>query len=226
MGNEVSRLIASEFQGRATLELVVGRGDPIDSLRKCDVVIDFSSPQAALELVRDWQSINVLNLPALVVGSTGWKIDERRELEDLAQKTAVLMSSNFSTGVLAVLEILRNASPVLEKLGYTPVLVETHHRHKKDAPSGTAIAMQRAVAPAGPGNVQTHSVRAGEVIGDHELTLYGPGDHITIGHFAQDRSIFARGAIEAAIWLAEKNKTPAVGMGLIGIETFFKERYL
>ena len=160
-------------------------------------------------------------LPAFVVASTGWTLDERKVLEELAAKTAVLMSSNFSTGVLALMEILKAASPLLEKLGYSPVLVETHHKHKKDQPSGTALSLQRVIAPAGPGNIPTHSIRAGEIIGAHAVTYYGPGDHIVLGHFAQDRSIFARGAIQAALWLSERKGRPSGG--LIGIDSFFKE---
>jgi 4-hydroxy-tetrahydrodipicolinate reductase len=121
---------------------------------------------------------------------------------------------------MALLHFLKSASPLLEKLGYTPVVTETHHKHKKDMPSGTAISIQRAIAPAGPGNVQTHSVRAGEIIGDHEVTFYGPGDHLTFGHFAQDRSIFARGAIDCALWLSSKKGQT----GLFSIEDFFKTK--
>jgi 4-hydroxy-tetrahydrodipicolinate reductase len=140
------------------------------------------------------------------------------------------MSSNFSTGVQALLAVLRAHAPLLEKLGYAPVIVETHHRHKKDAPSGTALSLQRAISPAGPGNLQTHAVRAGEVVGDHEVIFYGPGDHLTFGHFAQDRSVFARGAIEAALWLASRSARldapPVSGSSpILGMEQFFQERY-
>ena len=68
--------------------------------------------------------------------------------------------------------------------------------------------------------MQTHSIRAGEIIGDHEVTFYGPGDHITLGHFAQDRSIFARGAIEVALWIASRGKHP---QGIMSLEEYFKE---
>ncbi len=222
MGQLVSKLLAEEFTRDATFAAQADRGGAIDSLLGVDVVIDFSTPEAMVALAQNALSASGA-LPAFVIGSTGWKIDDKRVIEVLAEKTPILMSSNFSTGVLALLSILRQASPLLEKLGYTPVVVETHHKHKKDAPSGTAISIQRAIAPAGPGNIQTHSVRAGEVIGDHEVAFYGSGDHITLGHFAQDRSIFARGAIEAALWLAAKKKSAALKNGLVGIETFFGE---
>lgn len=225
MGQWVQKLIETEFGQKAQLAARAGQNDPLEPLLDTDVVIDFSLPVAMRALAAKSMTRKT-GLPAFVVGSTGWKLEERHDLEELSKHTPVLMSSNYSTGVMALLEVLRQAAPMLEKIGYTPVLVETHHRHKKDAPSGTALSLQRAISPTGPGNVQTHCIRAGEIIGDHEVTFYGPGDHLTLGHFAQDRSIFARGAIDAALWLADKRGQPSMTGKIIGIETFFKERYL
>jgi 4-hydroxy-tetrahydrodipicolinate reductase len=225
MGQWVTRLVESEFASQATLGAKPGRGASPEALLEMDAVIDFSLPEAMLPLAQAAIGKKGGSLPAFVVGSTGWKTDGRDVLEKLAQRTPVILASNFSTGVLALQEILKSAAPLLEKLGYTPVILDTHHRHKKDAPSGTALSLQRAIAPSGPGNVQTHSIRAGEVIGDHEITFYGPGDHLTIGHFAQDRSIFARGAIDAALWLAAKRSDSKRPAGLIGMDAFFRERY-
>jgi 4-hydroxy-tetrahydrodipicolinate reductase len=220
MGKVLESLIKTDFATQVQLTSVIGRGESMESLAKSAVVIDFSLPEAVLSFVSTLKSRP--NPPALVVASTGWKLDQRKELEAYAALTPVMISSNFSLGVLALMDILRKASPMLEKLGYTPVISETHHRHKKDSPSGTALSLQRVIAPAGPGNVQTHSTRAGELIGDHEVTFYGPADHLTFGHFAQDRAIFARGAIEAALWLAEKRASGT--KGILGIESFFSDR--
>jgi 4-hydroxy-tetrahydrodipicolinate reductase len=220
MGRYVSDILARDFAQKAQLASTPGRGESPSPLLGTDVVIDFSSPTAMLSLA-ELALMHQGPLPAFVVGSTGWKIDERRKLEELSHRTPVLVASNFSTGVLALLDILKTASPWLERLGYTPVIVETHHKHKKDAPSGTALSIQRAISPAGPGNVQTQSVRAGEIIGDHEVTFYGSGDHITIGHFAQDRSIFARGAIDTALWLASK-RGEARQPGLMTMDQYFQ----
>ncbi len=220
MGQWVARLLETEFATRARLVSAPGRGESLEPLLDCDVVIDFSSPAAVLALA----GLGLKRqgaLPALVVGSTGWTVDERHELEKLARRTPTLAASNFSTGVLALLDVLKRASPLLERLGYTPVITESHHKHKKDAPSGTALSLQRAIAPAGPGNVQTHSIRAGEVIGDHEVSFFGPGDRLVFAHYAQDRSIFARGAIDVALWLASRR--PQGGGALLGIEKYFEE---
>jgi 4-hydroxy-tetrahydrodipicolinate reductase len=220
MGKVVESLLKTDYASRVKVSAVVGKDGAMDSLSPSSVVIDFSLPEAVTSFVSAYRSKP--NPPALIVASTGWKLDQRKELEAYAALAPVLISSNFSLGVLALMDILKKASPMLEKLGYTPVISETHHRHKKDSPSGTALSLQRVISPAGPGNVQTHSVRAGEIIGDHEVTFYGSADQLTFGHFAQDRSIFARGAIEAALWLAEKRAAGA--KGILSIDTFFSER--
>jgi 4-hydroxy-tetrahydrodipicolinate reductase len=223
MGQLVSRLLESEYSTKARLASAPALGQALDPLLATDVVIDFSAPAAMLALA-ELALKRAGTLPAFAVGSTGWTAEERQKLEPLARKTCVLVASNFSTGVLALIDILKQASPLLEKLGYTPVITEAHHKHKKDAPSGTALSLQRAISPSGPGNVQTHSVRAGEIIGDHEVVFHGPADHITLGHFAQDRSIFARGALDAALWLAgRRSEGPAAFQGLVGIEKYFEE---
>ncbi len=244
MGQHVIRLIESDYKKTIHLQARASKGEPIAPLLiDTDVVMDFSTTEAMADLAKlalantEKSQNQPKQLPAFVIGSTGWKIDDRREVEALAQKTAVVLSPNFSTGIMALLEILHFASPLLEKIKYTPVLVETHHRGKKDTPSGTALSIQRVVSPFGPGNLQTHSIRAGEVVGNHEVTFYGPSDRISLGHFANDRSIFARGALEVALWLAEKiSKGELEGMpggiprgiprGIIDTQTFFKERYL
>lgn len=218
LGKEIVRLLESEFAQDAKITAAPQRGEKLDSLLNCDAVIDFSSPEAVVALAQTAEHHRG-RMPALVAGSTGWKLDTKKELEKMSLQTPILMSSNFSIGVLILTDILKKASPLLDKLGYQPVIVDIHHKHKKDAPSGTALSLQRAIAPAGPGNVQTHSVRQGEVIGDHEITFYGTADHLTFGHFAQDRSIFARGAIQCALWLA----TSRVSLtGFVGIESYFE----
>jgi 4-hydroxy-tetrahydrodipicolinate reductase len=223
MGKLVVELLGSEFSDHAKLEAQAASGSSWEGLLACDVVIDFSTPEAiaAFSKAACAAAAQSKMIPAVVVGSTGWSIEQKREIEEMAKATPCLMSSNFSTGVMVLLDVLKQASPVLAKLGYVPVVHETHHKHKKDAPSGTAISIQRAISPAGPGNVQTLSVRAGEVIGDHEATFYGTADRLVFGHFAQDRTIFARGAIQVGLWLADRPR--GAQKGLLGIETYFQE---
>ncbi len=228
MGQAVSELIKKEFSEKISLSHSTSQGEPMAPLLDTDVVIDFSTPSAMAELAKQAyvQAGAGKKIPCFVIGSTGWKIDDRREVETLSEKAPMVMSSNFSTGVAALLEVLKFANPLLEKLKYTPVIVESHHRTKKDSPSGTAVSLQRVIAPMGPGNVQTHSVRAGETIGNHEITFHGKYDHITLGHFAQDRAIFARGALEVALWLTQKRAASPELTGTLGMDAFFKENYL
>lgn len=221
MGQWVQKLVDTEFTSSVHLKASVSRGDALDSLLSCDAIIDFSSAQGMIDLAHLALSQSG-KLPAIVSGSTGWGPDDQKVLESLAAKTPVLAASNFSIGVYAVQTILRKYGPFLEKLGYNPVLLETHHRHKKDAPSGTALTLRQAIEPRHPERIQVHSIRAGEVIGDHEAIFYGNADQIVIGHFAQDRSIFARGAIEVALWLVNERKKVSELCGMFGIEDFFK----
>ena len=225
MGKVIAHLLDSEYSAHTKLAVTADKGDDFKAILEAEVVIDFSSPSGLVELAKAALGLDK-SLPSFVVGSTGWKIDDRKVLEDLSKKTQVILSSNFSLGVLALHEILKQASPLLEKLHYLPVIVETHHRHKKDSPSGTAISLQRTIAPAGPGNVQTHSIRAGEVIGDHEVNFYGASDRITIAHSAQDRAIFGRGAIDAALWLVERRKGSHSVHGMLSMEQYFREKIL
>lgn len=224
MGREVRSLLDAEYASQIQLVGAPGRLDPTASLFHCDVVLDFALPDACVEVVRALIAHPKGDpIPALVVGSTGWTKEGERLLQELSARTPVLKATNFSIGVLALGRMLREFGPLLKDLGYTPVLVETHHRHKKDAPSGTALTLQSCIDPVHPGSVQTHAIRAGEVIGDHEVTFHGPSDKIVVGHFAQNRTLFARGALEAVLWLADLRKSGASGR-VLSMEDWFTAR--
>lgn len=223
MGKWVMSLLSEDYSSRARIGAEARRGDPLEALFSTDAVIDFSSSEACALLAGEalkWKG----ELPVFVVGSTGWKSEQIRTLERLAEKTPVLMSSNFSTGVLALQKVLKDFSPLLAKLGYQPVIVETHHQHKKDSPSGTALLLNQTIESAAKiGPIQTHSIRAGEVIGDHEVSFYGPADRLVFSHSAQDRSVFARGAIDVALWLAARRTVLQGSKKILSMETYFSE---
>ena len=210
-----------EYTGRAVLFASPSRHESLEPLLECDVVIDFSSPEAMESLARlALQSPRQPSaLPAFIVGSTGWG-PNRDLLDGLASRAWVLASSNFSIGVLAFLRVLEDTSTLLKKLGYTPVISESHHRHKKDAPSGTAKMMQARIEAEHPETIQTHSIRAGEVIGKHTATFYGTADEISLTHEALDRSLFARGAVDLALWLAQERLTGTHTGQLVPPENF------
>jgi 4-hydroxy-tetrahydrodipicolinate reductase len=221
MGQWVSNLIKSEFNNVSQLRAEIDQGDPLLRLLDTDVIIDFSLPQAAEALINlALEQSNLL--PVFVLGSTGWNQKGLMLVEQLAKKTLVLQSSNFSVGINVMLEFLRKTAPLLKKLGYTPVIKEEHHIQKRDAPSGTAISLQRAINPEHPESVQTHSVRAGQVIGDHSVRFYSNADVFELAHYAQDRSLFARGAIESALWLVRQRQAKQRSVGLVKLEDYFQ----
>jgi 4-hydroxy-tetrahydrodipicolinate reductase len=224
MGRWISQLIDTDYAALARIAAQGNRNESLELLLETDVVIDFSSPEASVRLAELALQHPTGKLPVFIVGSTGWKDEQIKTLEALAKRTPVVLSFNFSTGVLALQRILKTFAPVLTQLGYQPVMVETHHRHKKDAPSGTALLLNRTIeTSAGIGPVQTHSIRSGEVIGDHEVTFYGPADRLVLGHQAQDRSIFARGAIDAAIWAHQKRNELATEKSILSMDRYFDD---
>jgi 4-hydroxy-tetrahydrodipicolinate reductase len=178
-----------------------------------DAVIDFSTPSATVDLAGVCADAGV----PLVVGTTGFEDDQRAVLQETARAIPVLKASNFSRGVQA---LLRALGPALAALpGYDVELLETHHNGKRDAPSGTAhtildeIAEQREFDPVyGREGIQPRAEdeigvlvrRAGNVRGEHEVTLAANDEVVTLGHRAEDRAVFAAGAIDAAVWLADR----------------------
>ncbi|MBY0469791.1 4-hydroxy-tetrahydrodipicolinate reductase [bacterium] len=199
MGSQIAGLVRSEFSKTAKITALVSQDDPMDPLLKTDVVIDFSARPATLELVKAALAAKG-KLPCFVIGTTGFTDSEKKKIASLAEKAPVMMASNFSTGVLALLEALRELSPKLLKADFHASIHETHHVHKKDSPSGTALTLQKAIDK----DVPIESLREGEVIGTHEIIFKGPGETLRISHIAEDRTIFARGAIRAAIELQKK----------------------
>lgn len=187
-------------------------------IRDADVVIDFSAPDCLCTLAS--LPREVWTGTALVVGTTGLGPDEERALEALAEVTPVLRAANFSVGVNLLLDLVERAARVLDGR-YDVEIVETHHRRKEDAPSGTALELGSAVAhgravpldavrldgrsgrpgtrPAG--EIGFHAVRGGDVVGEHRVLFLGERERIELAHAASDRSLFAEGALRAARWL-------------------------
>ena len=221
MGRAVTGLLARDYSAEARLVAAIGSGQALDSLVDADVIIDFSLPDGTRTLL-DWLRTLPGKPPVLVSGTTGLSESAFAELETLAASTRVMQANNFSAGIAALDSILEFAAPILSQLNYTPVMTEAHHQHKKDAPSGTAKTLGETLESAFPAGVDTHAIRAGEIIGKHDITFYGGSDEISISHDARDRTLFARGAIDAALWLCRQ---PA-GSGLYTMRSYFRERFL
>jgi 4-hydroxy-tetrahydrodipicolinate reductase len=181
-----------------------GRALTPDALAAVDAVIDFTTPTA---VVANAEAC-IRAKTNMVVGTTGWydELERLRELV-LTAKTGFLYGTNFSIGVNLFFEIAATAGAAL-KYDYSGQIFERHHAQKKDAPSGTAITIQKIVRDAGglfkENDVEIVSFREGDAVGMHELVFNSAGDRIYLCHDAKSRLGFAEGAVRAAEWLAGK----------------------
>lgn len=163
-----------------------------------DVVIDFSLPQAMEELVQFCKNKKV----PLVSGTTGLDEKHMAALKELSKTVPVLWSPNMSLGVMVITRCLREFRLLSD---WEFKISETHHIHKKDKPSGTALRLKEELERAIGRKVnEPEAERIGEVIGDHQIKAQGPFEEISIEHRATDRRIFAQGAIQAALWIVGK----------------------
>jgi len=169
-----------------------------DLLRGFDVVIDFTTPQAVMANIEACAKTGA----SIVVGTTGW-YDRMERVRKLVEKSGIgfVFGANFSVGVNLFFEIARSAASAVAH-GYDGRILERHHVHKKDAPSGTAAALRNVVKDASGAELPIQSEREGEVVGYHELVLESSSDTITLVHNARSRRGFAEGAVGAAAWLA------------------------
>jgi 4-hydroxy-tetrahydrodipicolinate reductase len=171
-----------------------------DSLADVDIVIDFTTPTAAVSnaeaCIRAKKNI--------VIGTTGWysELPRLREMV-VSANTGFLYGSNFSIGVNLFFEIAATAGVALI-YDYSGQIFERHHEHKKDAPSGTALVMQKIVREAGGQELEIVSFREGDAVGMHELIFNSASDRIYLCHDAKSRQGFAEGAVRAAEWLVGK----------------------
>jgi 4-hydroxy-tetrahydrodipicolinate reductase len=165
-----------------------------------DVVIDFTTPHAVLENIEAC----VRGGKNMVVGTTGWYGDLPKVREMVkAGGTGLLFAANFSVGVNLFFEAARTAAAALQH-HYSGQIFERHHAQKKDAPSGTAVALQRVIKEASGSEPEITSFREGDVVGMHELVLDSPNDTIYLCHDAKSRRGYAEGAVRAAEWIHGK----------------------
>ena len=183
---------------------------------KVDVLIDFTTPFATIEHIGD---LVERNIPA-VIGTTGFKPEQLKEIEEVARHIPVVRSGNMSLGVNLLTELVRRAAASLGE-DFDIEIHESHHRHKVDAPSGTALMLGHAAAKGRKVELEEKSVRvrdgimaereagqigfsvtrAGGIVGDHQVLFGSEDEIITLSHRAIDRSLFARGALTAAKWV-------------------------
>jgi len=238
MGRQLLQAVAENSQGKLTDafeapgNLAIGQDSSLlsggeltgalvtDSIKPSEqafnVVVDFTVPQATLALLDSLGSSD----KGAVIGTTGLNDEQLAELKQHATRRPIVFASNYSVGVTLSLQLLADAAKALGD-DYDVEITEAHHRHKIDAPSGTALSMGQAVAGALSRDLKTDAVygregitgardsktigfttvRAGDIIGDHTVLFAGNGERLEITHRAVDRMTFARGAIRAACWL-------------------------
>jgi 4-hydroxy-tetrahydrodipicolinate reductase len=203
---------------------VVGEIDVGDEVESCiglaDVVLDFSLREATLGIARSCAGEG----KALVIGTTGHAEDERAEIAAVGARVPVVWSSNFSTGVNALFWLTRKAAEILGP-SFDLEVVEMHHRLKKDAPSGTARTLAELLAAVRGqqlsevlrhgrqgitgertgAEIGMHSLRGGDVVGDHTVIFAASGERVELSHRASSRETFAEGALRAAEWVVRQS---------------------
>lgn len=185
-----------------------------DVIDPFDVIIDFSNP-ANLNMIYDYAK---MHKKPVIFATTGYTEEELQKIKELSLYAPVLRSANFSLGVLLLNRLVREITPIL-KDGFDIEIVEAHHHHKVDAPSGTAKMLIDGIvsqtgftpvygrdgyAPRQPNEIGVHAVRGGSIVGEHEVLFCGEDEVLTLKHSAQSKKIFAVGAIKAAKWLCDK----------------------
>lgn len=213
MGLAVSA--AAKEIGLPIVAALSSQGDLAAALDKGDVVVDFSSHHATAKLLE----LAVQKKMPVVIGTTGHTPAQKQHLLPLAAKVPTVWTGNFSVGVNLLFALTARAARTLDE-NFDAELIEMHHRHKKDAPSGTAARLLELILEArelGPEalkhgrvgltgerstkEVGVHALRGGDVVGEHTVLFAGPGERLELTHKASDRMIFARGALRAAQWV-------------------------
>jgi 4-hydroxy-tetrahydrodipicolinate reductase len=191
--------------------------DPKELAAKADAVVDFTAPEATLAVARAVADRGGIH----IVGTTGFTAEQQRELERYAKGARIVQSGNFSLGINLLEQLVEETARLLDE-NYDIEIYEMHHKHKKDAPSGTALMLGRAAAAGRKtdldkkkavdrngmrksGDIGFSIARGGDVVGIHSVTFAGPGETLTLSHQAFSRQIYAIGALKATLW-AKKQK--------------------
>ena len=197
---DVARQRGHEVRSLRSKDNQDGRGLTLELLQQSDVVIDFTTPHAAIPNIIRCAEARV----PMIVGTTGWyqHMDKVRELVT-ERKAALLYGSNFSIGMNFFFKAVQAMAPIL-KGNYLGNIVERHHVHKKDQPSGTAVKLKNILEAGTGAHVEVASVREGETVGMHLVMFDSADDVILFTHDAKNRMGFAEGAIRAAEWIQGK----------------------
>jgi 4-hydroxy-tetrahydrodipicolinate reductase len=208
---------AAAFTGQKSGVIV--SSDLRQGLAASQVLIDFTRPEGTMAHLRVCQELGV----AAVIGTTGFTPEQKAEIAELAKSMAIVMAPNMSVGVNVTLKLLQMAAKALST-GYDIEIIEAHHRHKVDAPSGTALKMGEVIADAlgrdlkdcavyaregvtgerDPSSIGFATIRGGDIVGDHTVLFAGTGERIEISHKSSSRVTYAQGSVRAVRFLAGK----------------------
>lgn len=224
----MGRAVLGVAAGDKNIEIVGSwdRNDnPAEALKRADVVIDFTTPLATMDLLKFCAPRKL----SLVIGTTGMDDSQKKNVAAYAKKAPCVLSSNYSIGVNVLWKVLADVARVTGD-DYDMEIVDVHHHLKKDAPSGTAETTAEVLAAARKkklkdiavygrhggdtlrkrGELGIHALRAGDVVGDHTVFFAGPYERLELTHRAHARENFALGAVKAARWLVETKKKPGL----------------
>ncbi|WP_179038781.1 4-hydroxy-tetrahydrodipicolinate reductase [Rhizobium leguminosarum] len=210
---------AGEIAGLGPTGVIIG-DDPLNAFLDAEGVLDFTSPAATVEFSGLAAQARIVH----IIGTTGCLPDDNAKIAAAARHARVVKSGNMSLGVNLLGVLAEQAARALDPVDWDIEILEMHHKHKVDAPSGTALLLGEAAAKGRGIDLASKSVRArdghtgareagtigfatlrgGSVIGEHSVLFAGEGEIVTLSHSAADRSIFARGAIKAALWARDK----------------------
>jgi 4-hydroxy-tetrahydrodipicolinate reductase len=197
---EVAKERGHEVRSLAGQENADGRGLTPEVLAQTDAVVDFTTPHAVIANIIHCVEARV----PIVIGTTGWYQHLEKVHELVKERNAALLyGSNFSVGMNFFFKAIQAIAPIL-KNNYRGSIVERHHVHKKDKPSGTAVTLQKILESASGAKVEVASVREGETVGMHLVMLDSSNDTILLTHDAKSRLGFAEGAVRAAEWIKGK----------------------
>lgn len=228
LGQDAGTLAGGEPWG------VVVDDRPKKTVSRGDVVIDFSHPTCTLMCIATARREN----KPMVIGTTGFSEGENALIQKAARKIPIVLSPNMGIGVNVLYKLIAEAAAALGP-AYDAEIVETHHRDKKDAPSGTALRMGEVIAhargttlarvgrfarhgvigPRADGEIGVMSLRAGDVVGAHTVLFAGPGERIELAHHAHSRDYFARGALRAARWIVGQTPGCYTMMDVLNLQT-------
>ena len=218
--------------GGAPVGVSVG-DDPLEAFATAQAILDFTSPEATL----DYAMLAAQARAVHVIGTTGFSDDQLSKLALAARHAVVIRAGNMSLGVNLLVQLTRKVAEALDE-DFDIEIVEAHHRHKIDAPSGTALMLGEAAAKGrrlaldrvsdrgrdgitgarASGHIGFSSVRGGDIVGEHDVIFAGMGERIRLSHIATDRTIFARGALKAALWGLGRHPGAYDMMNVLGLD--------